>query len=300
MSLAEFKKRFESPHIWEQFKLLNQDDEFYYFYKHLGIDPKKDVMGIFVNNTLKFSRPTTFNDPFDCHSHIEFDLEGFTENEFVKFTRARKNPLFSPTPIELKKICRNVRLKSKEHKWLTEILEDSRKNIAVCCFNNAPDNILMWSHYADHHTGFMLEFKVSKNYANLIFPYPVIYSEKYPITKISWKSIIDPHLEGLDQFVQLARDSMFVKSEDWKYEREFRALEDLVLNNSPDLLFPFSPSSLTSVVFGLRTSKEDQDLIAKHVNDFNHKHRTSVTTHKTEMASRKYAINILDHPRLSR
>jgi len=41
------------------------------------------------------------------------------------------------------------------HNFIRNMLSDSK----ILCLAAPHDNILMWSHYADHHTGAVLRFK---------------------------------------------------------------------------------------------------------------------------------------------
>ena len=54
------------------------------------------------------------------------------------------------------------------------------KSIHVACFSETKESILMWSHYADNHKGFCVEYDfkelgISNPFARFIFP--VIYTD---------------------------------------------------------------------------------------------------------------------------
>jgi hypothetical protein len=51
----------------------------------------------------------------------------------------------------------------------------------VCCFTTDNRNPLMWSHYADGHKGFCLEFDTQKCKLLSEKLFPVTYSDEYPI-----------------------------------------------------------------------------------------------------------------------
>ena len=88
----------------------------------------------------------------------------------------------------------------------------------------------MWSHYANKHTGFCVEYDFSKctNWAALITLFPVIYSKSRPHFPMSifeqsnnFKDITVK--EGNDSIISLIR-LLLIKSDIWSYEEEWRII----------------------------------------------------------------------------
>ena len=103
-------------------------------------------------------------------------------------------------------------------------------NFAITCFSKKSDEILMWSHYANKHTGFCVEYDFSKctNWAALITLFPVIYSKSRPHFPMSifeqsnnFKDITVK--EGNDSIISLIR-LLLIKSDIWSYEEEWRII----------------------------------------------------------------------------
>ena len=103
-------------------------------------------------------------------------------------------------------------------------------NFAITCFSKKSDEILMWSHYANKHTGFCVEYDFSKctNWAALITLFPVIYSKSRPHFPMSifeqsnnFKDITVK--EGNDSIISLIR-LLLIKSDIWGYEEEWRII----------------------------------------------------------------------------
>lgn len=103
-------------------------------------------------------------------------------------------------------------------------------NFAITCFSKKSDEILMWSHYANKHTGFCVEYDFSKctNWAALITLFPVIYSKNRPHFPMSifeqsnnFKDITVK--EGNDSIISLIR-LLLIKSDIWSYEEEWRII----------------------------------------------------------------------------
>jgi hypothetical protein len=83
----------------------------------------------------------------------------------------------------------------------------------------------MWSHYADNHRGICLEFGTDvRLFASAL---EVTYRSDYP----KWA----PNLVG-----DSGADILLTKSDDWKYEREFR-----IIGLGQDVQRPFDASPLT-------------------------------------------------------
>ena len=103
-----------------------------------------------------------------------------------------------------------------------------------------PDNILMWSHYADNHKGIcLLEF--ARNNPLICHARPVRYRKEYP----EWT----PHAIMDGNTIE----PVLTKARDWCYEREFRIIaSDL---EGPTKLYhgtfiKLPPSALTAIIIG--------------------------------------------------
>ena len=103
-------------------------------------------------------------------------------------------------------------------------------NFAITCFSKKSDEILMWSHYANKHTGFCVEYDFSKctNWTALTTLFPVIYSKNRPHFPMSifeqsnnFKDITVK--EGNDSIISLIR-LLLIKSDIWRYEEEWRII----------------------------------------------------------------------------
>ena len=117
----------------------------------------------FENNCLYFSSPEKFNDPFDCN--LEFDCSNISESGLQErlFKLADENNVKFNSELEkelqiiamAKNIIGNGGDTSQINKWLAGSFI---KSIGVACLTEVPDSILMWSHYAQNHTGYCIGF----------------------------------------------------------------------------------------------------------------------------------------------
>lgn len=122
-----------------------------------------------------------------------------------------------------------------------EAMEKSRnlisKQCRVTCLSERMDSPLMWSHYANKHYGFCLEYDFThtmvKRYPDLnlakIMLLPVIYSEQRPLLT---KAVTNPKFlvqymktKTLpNEIIESIVYGMLFKSVDWEYEREWRII----------------------------------------------------------------------------
>lgn len=107
----------------------------------------------------------------------------------------------------------------------------------ICCFTEDNSNFLMWSHYADAHKGFCLEFETVKCQQLSKHLLPVFYSDQYPIIK---------------EFDEIIPNGVLRKTKKWEYEKEWR----LIIGMSGDCYFPYNKQALKSIFFGVKTSND--------------------------------------------
>ena len=98
----------------------------------------------------------------------------------------------------------------------------------ISCFSESPYLMLMWSHYANEHKGFCIEYEVpefsdeSKELLTSIFP--VIYTDKrnnLAPAFLKWERSGSPGIDGL---CEMYKYGLLSKSMDWKYQKEWRLI----------------------------------------------------------------------------
>ncbi|UWU23058.1 DUF2971 domain-containing protein [Rhizobium sp. CB3060] len=137
------------------------------------------------------------------------------------------------------------------------------QNYGIICFSDRWCDPLMWSHYADRHRGICLGFEI----ADAAQPTAIRYIRDLP----------DPTALGyssLEEMTDKQRMEMgFVKSTDWKYERERRLIiklaeaqpEEAVIKEVPQILYfqPFTDHiKLKEVIVGARCQLGKEELHA--------------------------------------
>jgi Protein of unknown function (DUF2971) len=103
-----------------------------------------------------------------------------------------------------------------------EIINHSKDSIKLCSFCATMKPIIMWSHYANHHKGFCIEYDIEKlphgdMRRRMLFP--VIYRDSmFDCTRFLASSVKD-----LSKFNNIYTQlQALYKSPEWSYEMEWR------------------------------------------------------------------------------
>jgi len=256
---------------------------------------------ILRNRTFRYSSPVLFNDPFDIQTEIKFD---FSIDDFPKLVMEKiKEIVLSKKHVEFdegnawSKAIALLKEKVEKYGYYEEdiksitlplleimknLLEDTRQKyneawrkflprLRVFSVSERKDSILMWSHYADYHTGVVLKLDMLPEEDNpLCVAQPVIYSPKPPIffTEREWIDDIIGVKEIDHQ--KLYWEYAYVKSDIWSYEKEWRVwdlLPDVQSRLYSD--YPVYPKELDEIYFGCRIREEDRKAVvlsAKSIN----------------------------------
>lgn len=259
-----------------------QDEEYIYLYKHVRFSDGS--LAILRNGTIRFTPPKDFNDPFDCVYGISND-HFHSAQELKKVIAQAGIEKLSPA----KRLLLAKRVSHIQKKEMDDLsyFEKLHVNFGVCCLNHNPLNILMWSHYAKNHTGFLIEFKFSKKElskgAGLLnfLPIPVNYVKMIPVVSKT---------DRLNSDGRVITEKVYLtKSEEWRYEKEFRILKYNITNP----IQPFSQQKfLCSVIAGLKIDKSDREELEKICKQNN------IPFYIAERISNQYGLTVPNHPRL--
>lgn len=237
-----------------------------FIYKYRTVDFAKKLL---ENNSLWFSSPKEFNDPFDCQI---VPTTNNTEKEIAEFLRKNTFGQISEKYITE----RSFAIFKEPNQWKKYIENTFDKIInssGICCFTLNEKNLLMWSHYTDSHKGVCLKFDILKDPDFFVYPLPVIYRQDYPIYN---------HLGNSDSVV---KNMVLTKSLDWKYEGEIR-----ILKMNTNGLIPFRKESLIEIIFGCNASEKD---IAEII-ELSNKKKFVVKFKKAEKTQREFGLDIKD------
>lgn len=243
-------------------RLEEEDRPMSYLYRYLRFNRRGNrltdwednrLKRILIHNELYFALPMKLNDPFDCKTLFTF--EGSDEADFRKFfysllrhkfrNLSEKGIKKKVDSIIEKKLHENPQWRKDQiETWLKIQLSENAK-LGVLCLSKQRDDILMWSHYADGHTGFCLEFD-KEGLKSWNFCGPVRYRKVYPTFK-----------EFVNCPKELHRLFLLRKSDHWKYEKEWR----VIVPRNRHLRFP--DHLLTGVILGCQMPERNRNMICR-------------------------------------
>lgn len=230
------------------------------FFKFVSFE-RRDVI---ENGNIRFAPIGEFNDPFELEPVITPISQGFfeycanlTEQEIKELQFTKEDLDYSSTREGLTGIYKEkYRDKVQKYGVLSLSSNDQINPLLTVSFPEKKDpreNILMWSHYADSHRGFVIEF--DKNFMSETELHKVKYSNERDF--LTFEDIDDNDFQKV----------FYKKSEEWAYEQEYRAV--LLLNKADEVkdnkyhLFKFRKKSVRSITFGCAMSQNNKDLIIK-------------------------------------
>ena len=165
------------------------------------------------NNEMWYSSAINFNDVLDCDIFVD---EASIFQSIVDASASIKG-LKKGSPM-----WREFKSQStRSTQGLRKIFEELKAKTGIACLSELDDSLLMWSHYANNHKGFCVEYELLEINKQLQFtPIPIIYSNE----KVVAGSLF-PH--SLDKSVtKMIVDGLSTKSTEWSYEKEWRIIRD--------------------------------------------------------------------------
>lgn len=243
-------------------------------------------------NEFYFSSPSDFNDPFDCKNLFTFD--GSDDNDwrlFFDMQLQHQAPYLSAQErrkkVEL--IIQNEKHKDPEAKkeqsrrW-GKILEEESNKLGVVCLSHKPDDILMWSHYSDKHSGFCLKFD-KKLIKKTFYGSDVEYSQVYPTFTNFVEELVQSGIE------KVYKTFLLTKSIHWKHEEEYRLINDPSSRNDQpgERKYKYPEEALFGIIWGCQMLEKDKEKIKTVFKYKSH----SISYYQATKSESEYAIKIL-------
>lgn len=202
-------------------------------YKYTSFDNLKLIL---EHQTIKFSKISEFNDIKECFAVLDCEC---SREEWQKY-------LILVAPHQPKRIIEETLdaiMNDPEHakSVVREAISSTNENLGILCLAENSDINLMWAHYTDNHKGVCLEFALAQDLDTFCFPKKVEYDDE--INKYNYiKSYL---INGGNE----ATNSIYHKSSDWGYEKEWR----IVRINGAEIV-KFKIEALRTIIFGKNTA----------------------------------------------
>lgn len=232
------------------------------FYKYCPIGFHKDLENEYAlinlfSNQASFSRRHNFNDLFDSKVHIRRPSRTRVRRTYQKLSGESKRTFKRLYMGENSRCNFDIIVKS---------IEDTLDGYLFYCLTENPLNNLMWSHYANSHNGFCIEWD-----ANSMTPDKVSYQEKLPTLDLLELIESTIGLRTKDEIEAQAWVALKIKLKEWEYESEYRInlsklADNLIVKDLGHLaLVKFQPEWIKSIIFGFRMPQKTRDYIRKNM-----------------------------------
>lgn len=238
--------------------LINSLDEVKFLYKYRSFDTKNYNIKTIIDNEFYFASRNELNDPFDLSRLTGYEFA--TEKELIKNANEILERNIHNMDENDHSNYENRRFqitddKSEYIKSYIATFEEKIKEVGICSFTaNKWNDILMWSHYCQNHTGFCLGLnwkslsrhllEIQKNVK--IVPFQVIYGEQY--------KLINPFNDVENEAY---RNSLCYKYKVWEYENEIR----LIILKGASTTHSLPENIIEEVTLGLYINDTDKQLI---------------------------------------
>jgi hypothetical protein len=151
----------------------------------------------------------------------------------------------------------NYRIQFNLHDSDRRIISAIANMIQVLCLTEAPDSLLMWSHYAAQHKGAVLKFSTCSKSGDFFTNARQVNYEKI-LPSVDYPQDLARHYLGLDKKDSensLSRQ-FFTKSIEWKYEKEWRVMASIEMKEKGEFV-PFQQESLSAIFLGCRLEETE-------------------------------------------
>ena len=153
--------------------------------------------------------------------------------------------------------------------FLYPLLADASKRfVSIACFCESVQSITMWSHYADYHKGFALEYEMrstlTKGIKEGVGLYPVIYDDiRYDASQyMAWAFLKMFGINAPNPDILSHTKCALHKSRQWEYEKEWRLVDYSTRNYLVENITSINYKP-TAIYYGVHISNENKERLHK-------------------------------------
>jgi hypothetical protein len=244
-----------------------------------------DRIDVLQNLRIRFTQPHYLNDPFESNPVVTGSEATDEDWERIAEIECRRNGLNLADFKHMTK--KDVRDRMFPEMW--EIMKAAfHYTSGILSLTEDPLNVLMWSHYANNHQGFVVGF----NSEHPFFPRSdkpyivnslnkVEYAEKRPVSTLEKFSL---------------KNMFFTKSMPWSYEKEWRMFKnistaDQTFVDGEVALFSYPKEIIDFVLLGAATSAENEEEIVRITQAID----KNVPIYKSRLHSGTYQLEMISY-----
>ncbi len=259
-------------------------------YKYRPKLPIEQVHRLIETGEIFFSRADSFNDPFDTALTYNFEgLNTILAEKWIQHAAKRQMPNASEMEQTKFAITRLAEIRNDptyQRKMEKDSIEKNYRKFGICCLSAVNDDILMWAHYAQSHTGLCIGFNVNRLW--MIAQQLVGSNELLELMKVTYsnsklqinffEAMLSDDFEHVSKFVS-------TKSVHWQYEKEYR----LVFWHHPNSTFQFGADIVQEVIFGCKFPSPER---ASLIKSWGH-HNPNISFFQATIDSLEFKLNIV-------
>lgn len=248
-------------------------------YKYRSVSPASWIYteALLAKQELFMATRPMFNDPFECRPVLSHEC---TKEELAAVADRvlRKTNLNSKQRRE--RVADIVRTRKEQlpldfAKITRELNDAMDRQVGIFCLSAKPDHLLMWSHYADSHSGICVGLDSESADSPFRNARPVTYSAEYPVCRV---------LAEDRNLVQ--QKATYTKADVWAYEEEWR----LINFRDGACVKRFEPRFLREVVLGARTLPE----VTEKVVNLTREHYPHATVLQARLRKGSYGLDLVN------
>lgn len=236
--------------------------------------------------TIYCSKPSDFNDPWDCRPFFNTDLlddpqERQRHIDWVVDICRRGGCMSNDDIAKMAPQLENRDLLDEKIREITNGMQEAvMDRYRVYCMCPDAKNQLMWAHYADSHRGICLEFNVKNEV--ICGALEVQYFSAFPVTR-AYSNDLKENLLPL-----------LAKSDAWQYENEFRLIaqekgnateHDTLLTQNGQLKLP--EGALSGIIIGCQGPYDEVWELVQNC-------RAKISLRRAHRVENDYALDIRD------
>lgn len=250
-------------------------------------------VGAFENDIIYAVTADKFNDPYD--TLVRYDLEGIGKwvNTVMSIETLGQMKTWYAQGWDLPKEVKHIlpkemtdalkvalssiddikdfeerieetrqRMMSLIETYFPILSETTKRYSTIACFSESIESVLMWSHYADSHKGFALEYDFRPTLERPIKNvglFPVVYSEeRFDISDyIAWGFLRLLGIQAKMPDMSASIKNALWKSDVWAYEKEWRMIDSTPrdITDEKASAIPYKP---VAIYYGRHMSSDDK------------------------------------------
>lgn len=252
-------------------------------YKYLPFN--EGSLRIISKGTIKFTQPSKLNDPFDCSPDVDTSriadyLE--TRPDLLRMAGEALNLSTAKLVKEKPAMIKRLETVAERGAFGQPVVEQ----VGICSLTRDPLNLLMWAHYARHHTGFVVEFDIPLVVTDVDSPSTDRLLEWLTPQVVEYQ-VPKPVVSFFDDKDTMTKKQFLIKGADWTYEQEERVI-DYVRGHG---IHKYDrPTILSSIIAGMNMGHQEYMALVKSVEKVNHELNLTIGIYRAEPAKGRFGL----------